>query len=78
MTHKLTIAASKKIARSVLVYRHSGIDPRDVHMTDEIDRRLAEIGLGWVLKEGADIDGGACQFIGELAPYIRLMAVPRQ
>ena len=76
MTHTLTIAASKKIARSVLVYRHSGVDIRDVHMTDEIDRRLAEIGLGWVLKADAYIDGGACQFIGELAPYIRRMAVP--
>ena len=76
MTQKITIAASKKIARSVLVYRHSGVDIRDVHMTDEIDRELAEIGLGWVLKADAYIDGGACQFIGELAPYIRRMAVP--
>ena len=77
MTHTLTIAASKKIARSVLVYRYSGIDPRDVNMTDEIDRRLAEIGLGWTLKEGAYIDGIACQFIDALARDIRLMAVLR-
>ena len=75
MTHTLTIAASKKIARSVLVYRQSGIDIRDVHMTDEIDSRLAEIGIGWKLKEGAYIDGIACQFIGELARDIRRMAV---
>ena len=77
MTHTLTIAASEKIARSVLVYRHSGVDTRTVDMNDEIDSRLAEIGIGWKLKEGAYIDGIACQFIDALARDIRLMAVLR-
>jgi len=77
MTQKITIAASKKIARSVLVYRHSG-DVKSYHdMTDEIDRELAEIGLGWVLKEDAYINCDKCQFIGELACDIRRLAVPR-
>jgi len=75
MTQKITLSTATRIARSVLVYRHSGIDPRDVNMADEIDRQLAENGLGWALKEGVYIDGIACQFIGELARDIRLMAV---
>jgi len=73
MTQKITIAASKKIARSLLVNRESGID---IILPDEIDRELAEIGLGWVLKEGTYFCNGS-QFIGELARDIRRMAVPR-
>ena len=60
----------------MLVYRHSG-DVKSYHdMTDEIDRELAEIGLGWKLKEGTYFCDGS-QFIGELARDIRRMAVPR-
>ena len=60
----------------MLVYRHSG-DVKSHHdMPDEIDRELAEIGLGWVLKEGTYFCDGS-QFIGELARDIRRMAVPR-
>jgi len=73
MTQKLTIAASKKIARSLLVNRPSGFD---IILPDEIDRELAEIGLGWKLKEGTYFCDGS-QFIGELARDIRRMAVPR-
>ena len=72
MTQKLTIAASKKIARSLLVNRASGFD---ILLPDEIDRELAEIGLGWVLKEGTYFCNSS-QFIGELARDIRRMAVP--
>ena len=74
MTQKLTIAASKKIARSLLVNRAaSGFD---IILPDEIDRELAEIGLGWKLKEGTYFCDSS-QFIGELARDIRRMAVPR-
>jgi len=72
---QITISTATRIARSVLIYRHSGIDPRTIDMNDQINGWLSEIGLGWKLKEGSYIDGVACQFIGSLARDIRRMAV---
>ena len=69
---KLTIKTSQNIARKVLKYTKSGIDPRYFDMNLQIDGHLAEIGLGWKLKSGTYIDGLSCQFIGELAKDIRL------
>jgi len=77
MTQKIKISTSKRIARSVLMYLNSCVDPQAVDINDQVDGWLAEIGLGWKLKEGSYIDGIACQFIGVLTRDIRRMAVRR-
>ena len=74
---KLTHYTSKKIARAVLKYFHSGVDSRTVDLNSQIDGWLAEIGLGWKLKDGAYIDGVSCQFIGKLADDIRNHAIEK-
>jgi hypothetical protein len=74
---KITVKTATRIARSVLAFLNSGIDPRTVNMEDQIDGHLAEVGLGWKLKEGTHIDGIACQFIGVLAKDIRAAAVEK-
>ena len=74
---KITIAQSTNIARKVLAYSNSGVDPRGVDMNDQIDGHLKEIGLGWKLKNGTYIDGVACQFIGVLAKDIRAAAIEK-
>lgn len=74
---KLTHKTATRIARDVLAYLHSGIDPRSVDMNDQIDGHLAEVGLGWKLKDYTYIDGIACQFIGVLAKDIRASAVEK-
>jgi hypothetical protein len=74
---KITIAESTKIARKVLAYLNSGIDPRVVDVNDQINGHLAEIGLGWKLKNGTYIDGLDCQFIGAMAKNIRASAIEK-
>ena len=76
-TRKITIAESTKIARNVLAYLNSGVDPRAVNVNDQIDGQLAAIGLGWKLKSGTYIDGLDCQFIGAMAKTIRASAVEK-
>ena len=76
-TRKITIAESTKIARGVLAYLNSGIDPREVDMNDQINGHLKEIGLGWELKAGTYIDGLDCQFIGAMAKTIRAAAIEK-
>lgn len=71
MSKKLTHDSARKIAKSVLKYLHSGIDPMTVNIEAQIDGRLANIGIGWKLKTGTYIDGISCQFVGELANVIR-------
>ena len=74
---KITVKTATRIARNVLAFRDSGVDPRSVDMNDQIDGHLAEVGLGWKLKDGTYIDGIACQFIGVLAKDIRASAVEK-
>lgn len=74
---KITIAESTKIARGVLAYLNSGVDPRTVDMNDQINGHLAKIGLGWKLKDRTYIDGVDCQFIGVLAKTIRASAIEK-
>lgn len=76
-TRKITVKTATRIARDVLAFLNSGIDPRTVNMEDQIDGHLAEVGLGWKLGEGTYIDGIACQFIGVLAKDIRSNAVEK-
>lgn len=76
-TRKITIKTATRIARDVLAFVNSGIDPRTVNMEDQIDGHLSEVGLGWKLREGTYIDGIACQFIGVLAKDIRSNAVEK-
>ena len=77
MPKKLTHDSARKIARSVLKYLHSGIDPMTVNIEAQIDGRLAGIGIGWKLKPGTYIDGVACQFVGQLAKDIRSNAMEK-
>jgi len=73
-TRKITIAESTKIARGVI--RHlNRVDPRMCDVNAQIDGHLADIGLGWKLKDGTYIDGIDCQFIGAMAKTIRAAAV---
>lgn len=44
--NKITHKNATKIARLVLKYCHSGVDPRTIDMNDQIDGHLAEIDLG--------------------------------
>lgn len=74
---KLTIKTSQNIAKKVLRYIKSGIDPRSVNINDLIDGYLAEIGLGWKLKSHTYIDGLSCQFIKDLSKDIRLNSVEK-
>ena len=74
---KITIAESTRVARSVLAYLNSGIDPRTVDLNDQINGHLAEIGLGWKLIARTYIDGIDCQFIGVLAKTIRAAAIEK-
>jgi hypothetical protein len=76
-TRQLTVKTATRIARDVLAFLNSGIDPRSVDMNEQIDGHLSEIGLGWKLKEGTYIDGIACQFIGVLAKDIRSNAIEK-
>jgi len=41
----------------------------------QIDGHLADVGLGWKLKDGTYVDGIDCQFIGKMAKTIRAAAV---
>lgn len=77
MTRKLTIKESQKIARKVLTFFNSGIDPRNYDMNEQIDGHLSEIGTGWKLKSGTYIDGLASQFIGVLSKDIRANAIEK-
>ena len=74
---KLTQRTATRIARDVLAFCNSGIDPRSVDMNDQVNGHLAEVGLGWKLKDGTYIDGIACQFIGVLAKDIRTSAIEK-
>jgi hypothetical protein len=76
-TKAITIAETTSIARKVLRYLNSGVDPRTVNVEDQINSHLAECGLGWKLKDNAYIDGIACQFVGQLAKDIRASAVEK-
>ncbi|UOF82423.1 UNVERIFIED_CONTAM: hypothetical protein [Bacteriophage sp.] len=77
MSKKLTHDSARKIAKSVLRYLHSGIDPTTVNIEAQIDGSLAGIGIGWKLKPGTYIDGISCQFVGELAKDIRSNAIEK-
>ena len=74
---KITVEQSRKIARGVLAYLGSGIDPRTVDVEDQINGHLSKVGLGWKLKPGTYIDGLDCQFIGTLAKTVRAAAVEK-
>jgi len=73
ITHKSAI----RIARLVIKYLHSGIDPRFIDVNAQIDGYLKDIGTGWNLRKGAYIDGVSCQFIGILAKDIRSNAIEK-
>ena len=75
--NKITHKNATKIARLVLKYCHSGVDPRTVDMNAHIDCYLAEIDLGWRLKDNAYIDGLACGFITVLSKDIRNNAIEK-
>jgi hypothetical protein len=77
MTRQITIAESTEIARNVIRYINSGIDPRTINVNDQIDGHLAGLGLGWKLKAGVYFDGLDCQFIGATAKAIRASAVQK-
>ena len=74
--NKITHKNATKIARLVLKYCHS-VDPRTVDMNAQIDGHLAEIGLGWKLKDHTYIDGLACEFITVLSKDIRNSAIEK-
>ena len=74
--NKITHKTATKIARLVLKYCHS-VDPRTVNINDQIDGHLAEIDLGWKLKDNTYIDGLACEFITVLAKDIRNNAIEK-
>lgn len=75
--NKITHKNATKIARLVLKYCHSGVDPRTIDMNDQIDGHLAEIDLGWRLKDNTYIDGLACEFITVLSKDIRNSAIEK-
>ena len=77
MSKTLTRNTSTRIARLVLKYLNSGIDPRIIDINAQIDGWLAEVQLGWKLKPGTYIDGVSCQFIGVLAKDIRNNAIEK-
>lgn len=74
---KITVEQSRKIARGVLAYRNSGVDPRTIDIEDQVNGHLAEVGLGWKLKPGTYIDGLDCQLIGAMAKTIRAAAIEK-
>ena len=77
MARQITIAEANNIARRVIRYINSGIDPRTINVNDQIDGHLADIGLGWKLKNGVYFDGLDCQFIGAMAKAIRSSAIEK-
>ena len=74
---KITHKTSNKIAKSVLAFLKSGLDPRSINIEDQIDAHLKNVGLGWKLKEGTYIDGVSIQSIKQLAQDIRFNAIER-
>jgi hypothetical protein len=74
---QITINQSQRIARKVLAYLNSGLDPRTINIEDQIEDWLADIGLGWKLKPGTYIDGVDCQGIGAMSKSIRAAAVEK-
>ena len=74
---KITHKTANKIAKSVLAFLKSGLDPRSVNIEDQIDAHLKNVGLGWKLKEGTYIDGLACLSIKVMANDIRFNAIER-
>ena len=74
---KITHKTANKIAKSVLAFLKSGLDPRSINIEDQINGHLKDIGLGWVLKEGTYIDGVSIQSIKQLSQDIRLNAIER-
>jgi hypothetical protein len=77
MSKTLTRNISIRIARSVIKYLHSGLDPRYIDVNAQIDGWLADVQLGWKLKPGTYIDGVSCEFIGALARDIRANAIEK-
>ena len=74
---KITIAESQNIARKVHASVNHSSDPRNIDWNDRIDALLADLGLGWKLRDGTYIDGLDCQFIGALSKTIRANAVEK-
>jgi hypothetical protein len=77
MTKQITIKEATSIASKVHASVNRASDPRNVDWNDRIDALLADLGLGWKLRQGTYIDGLDCQFIGSLAKTIRANAVAK-
>jgi hypothetical protein len=77
MSKTLTRNTSIRIARSVIKYLHSGLDPRYIDVNAQIDGWLKEVGIGWKLRQNTYIDGVSCEFIGALARDIRANAIEK-
>ena len=75
MRRQITIKEATRIARKVHASVNRASDPRIVDWNDRIDELLADLGLGWKLRQGTYIDGLDCQFIGSLTKTIRANAV---
>ena len=77
MSTQITVKDATRIARKVHASVNRASDPRDVDWNDRIDALLADLDLGWKLRQGTYIDGLDCQFIGSLAKTIRANAVEK-